>query len=79
MTGMMLEPTHAGPGKPVRHYTVQGGGGVTLRAREWGNSEGPGILFVHGWSQCDLCWRRCRTPRPRLTSPQHPRLQGGAE
>jgi non-heme chloroperoxidase len=58
MTGMMLEPTHAGPGKPVRHYTVQGGGGVTLRAREWGNSEGPGILFVHGWSQCDLCWRR---------------------
>ena len=58
MTGMMLEPTHAGPGKPVRHYTVQGGGGVTLRAREWGNSEGPGILFIHGWSQCDLCWGR---------------------
>jgi pimeloyl-ACP methyl ester carboxylesterase len=56
MTGMMLEPTSAEPGTPIRHYAVRGGGGVTLRAREWGNPEGPGILFIHGWSQCDLCW-----------------------
>jgi pimeloyl-ACP methyl ester carboxylesterase len=56
MTGMMLEPASAEPGTPIRHYSVRGGGGVTLRAREWGNPEGPGILFIHGWSQCDLCW-----------------------
>jgi non-heme chloroperoxidase len=30
--------------------------GVTLHAREWGHSDGHAILFVHGWSQCDLCW-----------------------
>jgi non-heme chloroperoxidase len=42
--------------KPVREYDIRGGGGITLHAREWGNPDGPAILFVHGWSQCDLCW-----------------------
>ena len=42
--------------EPVHEYDVRGGGGVTLRAREWGNADGPPILFIHGWSQCDLCW-----------------------
>ena len=41
---------------PIREYDIRGGGGITLRAREWGNPEGDSILFVHGWSQCDLCW-----------------------
>ena len=44
------------PVKPVREYDIRGGGGITLHAREWGNPDGPAILFVHGWSQCDLCW-----------------------
>ena len=39
-----------------REYEVRGGDGVTLHAREWGNADGPAIVFVHGWSQCDLCW-----------------------
>jgi non-heme chloroperoxidase len=42
--------------EPVREYDVRGGGGITLHAREWGRTDGPAILFVHGWSQCDLCW-----------------------
>jgi non-heme chloroperoxidase len=42
--------------KPVREYDIRGGGGIMLHAREWGNPDGPAILFVHGWSQCDLCW-----------------------
>jgi pimeloyl-ACP methyl ester carboxylesterase len=42
---------------PIREYDIQGGGGTRLHAREWGNRSGPEILFVHGWSQCDLCWR----------------------
>jgi pimeloyl-ACP methyl ester carboxylesterase len=41
---------------PIREYDIRGGGGIALRAREWGNPDGPAILFVHGWSQCDLCW-----------------------
>jgi len=30
---------------------------VRLHAREWGEPDGPAIVFVHGWSQCDLVWR----------------------
>ena len=29
-----------------------------MHAREWGDREGPPILFVHGWSQSQLCWSR---------------------
>jgi len=42
--------------EPVRGYDVRGGGGATLRAHEWGRPDGPAILFVNGWSQCDMCW-----------------------
>jgi non-heme chloroperoxidase len=41
---------------PIATHEILGGGGVRLHAREWGNPEGPGILFIHGWSQSDLCW-----------------------
>ena len=37
-------------------HTVTGGGGVRLHVREWGNADGPPILFIHGWSQNYLCW-----------------------
>jgi len=50
------EPAHATPIESVRDYEIRAGGGVTLRAHEWGCSDGPAILFVHGWSQCDMCW-----------------------
>ena len=53
---LTLDPAHAEPVEPVRDYDVPGGGGITLHAREWGNPDGPAILFVHGWSQCDMCW-----------------------
>ena len=46
----------ASAASPVRTYDIRGGGGTRLRAREWGNPEGPAILFIHGWSQCDQCW-----------------------
>jgi pimeloyl-ACP methyl ester carboxylesterase len=41
---------------PLCEYDVRGGDGIMLRAREWGDPHGSPILFVHGWSQCDLCW-----------------------
>jgi non-heme chloroperoxidase len=39
-------------------YTVTGGGGLRLHVREWGDPDGPPILFIHGWSQNHLCWAR---------------------
>jgi non-heme chloroperoxidase len=44
--------------RPIATHDVQGAGGVRLHVREWGNPEGPPIVFVHGWSQSDLCWSR---------------------
>lgn len=35
---------------------VEGGGGLRLHVREWGNPEGPAILLIHGWSQSHLSW-----------------------
>ncbi|HUA07442.1 MAG TPA: alpha/beta hydrolase [Solirubrobacteraceae bacterium] len=43
-------------GEPVRDYDIRGGGGIALRASEWGRPDGPPVLFVHGWSQCEMCW-----------------------
>lgn len=39
-------------------HTVRGGGDLRLHVREWGNPDGPPILFIHGWSQNHLCWAR---------------------
>jgi non-heme chloroperoxidase len=44
------------PPVPAATYAILGGGGVKLHAREWGNPRGPALLFIHGWSQSDLCW-----------------------
>lgn len=32
--------------------------GLTLAAFTWGNPDGPEIVFMHGFSQCHLSWRR---------------------
>jgi non-heme chloroperoxidase len=37
---------------------VQGGGGVPIAVAEWGCSEGPPILLIHGYCQSHLTWRR---------------------
>ena len=38
-------------------HRVHGGGGLELRVDETGNPDGRPILFIHGFSQCRLCWR----------------------
>ena len=43
---------------PIATHAVAGGGGLRLDVREWGNREGQPILFIHGWSQSQLCWSR---------------------
>src|SRR5215510_6131340 len=32
--------------------------GVALAAYAWGNPDGREIVFIHGYSQCHLSWRR---------------------
>ena len=44
--------------EPIATHEVRGGGGLRLHVREWGNPQGPPIVFVHGWSQSQLCWSR---------------------
>jgi non-heme chloroperoxidase len=39
-------------------HEVRGGGGLRLHVREWGNADGPPIVFIHGWSQNHLCWAK---------------------
>jgi non-heme chloroperoxidase len=51
-----LAPTRRATAEPIREHDVRGGGGVRLHVHEWGVADGPPILFLHGWSQCDLCW-----------------------
>jgi non-heme chloroperoxidase len=45
-------------GEPLATHEVRGGDGLRLHVREWGEAQGPPIVFVHGWSQCQLCWSR---------------------
>jgi pimeloyl-ACP methyl ester carboxylesterase len=57
MTGeVTLDAAQAAAAEPGRTCVVQGGGAVSLRVHEWGAPDGPPIVFVHGWSQCDMCW-----------------------
>ena len=42
----------------MKVHEVKGGGGLSLHVREWGRADGPAILFIHGWSQNHLCWKR---------------------
>jgi pimeloyl-ACP methyl ester carboxylesterase len=43
-------------------HRVHGGGGVELRVDETGDRDGRPIVFIHGFSQCRLCWRRQLAP-----------------
>ena len=44
--------------EPIATHDVRGGGGLRLHVQEWGDRNGPPILFIHGWSQSQLCWSR---------------------
>jgi non-heme chloroperoxidase len=44
------------PSTLITTHTMPGGGGLRLHVREWGRTDGPPIVFLHGWSQSHLCW-----------------------
>lgn len=37
-------------------HEIEGGGGLRLHVREWGNTQGPAIFLIHGWSQNHMSW-----------------------
>jgi non-heme chloroperoxidase len=39
-------------------HSITGGGGVNLHVEETGNLDGKPVLFIHGFSQCRLVWRK---------------------
>jgi pimeloyl-ACP methyl ester carboxylesterase len=41
----------------MQTHAVEGGGGLRLHVREWGDAQHPPILLIHGWSQSSLSWR----------------------
>jgi non-heme chloroperoxidase len=45
----------------MKAHSLKGGGGLTLHVEETGNSDGKPILFVHGFSQCRLAWKKQMT------------------
>lgn len=42
----------------VKPFTIRAPDGVMVSAQEWGNPNGPEILFVHGFAQSHLSWLR---------------------
>jgi len=42
----------------MKSHKITGGGGASLHVVEAGNPNGRSILFIHGFSQCSLAWRR---------------------
>src|SRR5437879_13091873 len=47
-----------GQEKKYKPLVVRAPDGVTIAAQEWGNPNGPEILFIHGFSQSSLSWIR---------------------
>lgn len=42
----------------MKTYDVSGGGGIRLHVEEAGNPDGRPVLFLHGYSQCRLAWKK---------------------
>src|ERR1044072_6536310 len=42
----------------LKKHSIKGGGDVALHVREWGVPGGKPILFIHAWSQSQMCCTR---------------------
>ena len=42
----------------MQTYKIKSGDGIRLHVEEAGNPAGKPILFIHGYSQCRLCWKK---------------------
>ena len=55
-TDLATVPEALRPVEPIAAHMVASTDGTRLHVREWGRRDAQSIVFVHGWSQCDLCW-----------------------
>jgi len=55
-TDLATVPEALRPIEPIAAHMVASTDGTRLHVREWGRRGAQPIVFVHGWSQCDLCW-----------------------
>lgn len=46
------------PALPYKPHEVVSPDGVRLAVQEWGNPQGPAILFIHGFAQSNLSWTK---------------------
>jgi non-heme chloroperoxidase len=44
------------PAPAFKSYSVKTPDGLTIAAQQWGNPNGPEIVFIHGFSQSHLSW-----------------------
>jgi non-heme chloroperoxidase len=59
MTGTAdLPALDIAPMSPMKTYSVKGGAGLGLHVREWGEVDGPPIVFIHALSQNHLSWAK---------------------
>lgn len=42
----------------TKYYYIKGGGGTKLYVEEFGKADGIPLLFIHGFSQCRLVWKK---------------------
>jgi non-heme chloroperoxidase len=42
----------------MKTHSIAGGAGLNLHVEETGNPDGKSLLFIHGFSQCHLAWRK---------------------
>jgi non-heme chloroperoxidase len=55
---MVFTAVPAAAQAPLKSAVVTTPDGVQIAAQEWGNPQGPEILFIHGFSQSHLSWSR---------------------
>jgi pimeloyl-ACP methyl ester carboxylesterase len=41
----------------LKHLSATTPDGLTIAVQEWGNPDGPPIVFLHGFAQCHLSWQ----------------------
>src|SRR4029077_18566996 len=59
-TALFVTMSQAGLGQELKNkpLAVTTPDGLSISAQEWGNPNGPGIVFIHGFSQSNLSWMR---------------------
>lgn len=59
-TALFVAISQPGSGQELKNkeLAVTTPDGLTISAQEWGNPNGPGIVFIHGFSQSNLSWMR---------------------